>query len=162
MGASDGELKPANLQVRSKRRAFDGAPPVVPHESFGLACMTCHTAEGKIVPPLGIAPASPHDSRSASFSNCKQCHVFSLTDRLFVETDFQGVPQQYRPAGLVHHPPVIPHATAMRAQCAACHTGPAARPEIVCSHPHRTNCVQCHVAKTTDSQKNWASALTPY
>lgn len=146
---TDLELKPTSLQVRAKRRAFDGAPPVVPHESFDVACIICHTAEGKIVPTIGIAPANPHDFQSASFTNCKQCHVFSQTDRLLVESDFQGIPQQHRPADLTYRAPVISHPTAMRANCAACHTGPAARPEIVCPHPHRTNCVQCHVAKTT-------------
>jgi len=153
MGATDVELKSASLQVRAKRRAFDGAPPVVPHKPLGVACITCHTTVGKAVPTLGIAPANPHDARSASFSNCRQCHVFSQTDRLFVETNFQGILQQHSPAGLVHRPPVIPHATALRANCAACHAGPAARPEIICSHPHRTNCVQCHIAKTTEEER---------
>jgi len=159
MQESDTELRPASLQVRAKRRAFDGAPPVVPHESLGMACVTCHTAEGKAVPTLGVAPANPHDFHSASFSNCRQCHVFSQTDRLFVETNFQGIRQQHRPAGLTDQPPVIPHTTAMRSNCAACHTGPAARPEIVCSHPNRTNCVQCHVAKTTKEERMVLKAI---
>ncbi len=150
---TDLELKPTSLRVRAKRRAFDGAPPVIPHKSFGMACNTCHTTEGKALPTIGMAPANPHDSQSASFSNCKQCHLFSLTDRLFVKTTFQGIRQQHRPAGLAYRAPVIPHSTAMRTNCAACHTGPAARPEIVCSHPHRTNCVQCHVAKTTEEER---------
>jgi len=147
------ELQPTSLQVRAKRRAFDGAPPVVPHESFGMACKTCHTAEGKIVPTIGLAPANPHDSESASFFNCNQCHVFSLTDRFFVESNFRGIQQQHRPASLSHRAPVIPHSTAMRANCASCHSGPAARPEIVCSHPHRMNCVQCHVVKVTAEER---------
>jgi cytochrome c-type protein NapB len=37
----------------------------------------------------------------------------------------------------------------MRENCAACHTGPAAREEIRTSHPERTRCRQCHVPVTT-------------
>jgi hypothetical protein len=33
----------------------------------------------------------------------------------------------------------------MRENCAACHTGPAAREEIRTTHPERIRCRQCHV-----------------
>ncbi len=46
-------------------------------------------------------------------------------------------------------PPVIPHQLLMRENCAACHTGPAAREEIRCTHPERVRCAQCHVEATT-------------
>jgi len=140
---------PTSFQVRAERRAFDGAPPVIPHKSFGIACIKCHTATGRLVPPEGIAPANPHvgDRRAGSLTNCKQCHVFANTDQLFVAADFVGLHQQYEPAERAYKsaPPVIPHPTTMRANCLACHGGQAARPEIVCDHPERVNCVQCHV-----------------
>jgi len=73
------ELRSASLQVRAKRRAYDGAPPVVPHESFGLACKTCHTAEGKIVPTIGLAPANPNDSESASSLEEERMKIMDVT-----------------------------------------------------------------------------------
>jgi cytochrome c-type protein NapB len=146
---STATVQPTSFQVRAERRAFDGAPPVIPHKSFGIDCTKCHTITGLLVPSVGIAPANPHegDRRAGSLTNCKQCHVFANTDQLFVEADFTGLRQQYQPSSRAHPlaPPVIPHPTTMRANCMACHSGQAARPEIICTHPERTNCVQCHV-----------------
>ena len=31
---------------RALRRAYDGAPPVIPHENFGIDCIGCHDLEG--------------------------------------------------------------------------------------------------------------------
>ncbi len=149
------KVKPASFKVRAQRRAFDGAPPVIAHESFGVDCTICHTAEGRVVPTVGVAPANPHlgDRRGDSLTNCNQCHLFALTDKLFVESDFTGLQQQYQPAERAHAlaAPVIPHSSSMRGNCAACHSGVAARPGIVCTHSQRANCVQCHVEVTTDS-----------
>jgi cytochrome c-type protein NapB len=70
----------------------------------------------------------------------------------FVETTFKG----YAPSS-VHGdrlypgaPPVVPHWAFMRENCLACHAGPAARPEIRCTHADRTNCRQCHVQTIED------------
>jgi cytochrome c-type protein NapB len=37
----------------------------------------------------------------------------------------------------------------MRENCAACHSGPGARAEIITTHPERVRCRQCHVPVTT-------------
>lgn len=137
---------------RAERRAFDGAPPVIPHPPFGAACTSCHHERGMDVPGIGFAPPSPHDrteGMSAS-SRCNQCHVFRETDAVFVENDFAGLRQDLRPGSRAHDlaPPVIPHAVFMREDCVACHDGPAAREEIRTTHPERTHCRQCHVART--------------
>ena len=143
-------LAPTSFETRAARRAYDGAPPVIPHRPFGMACQTCHTESGKELPTIGIAPANPHlhHRREGSFTNCAQCHVFTESDDVFAENTFRGFHQVYQAADRAHllAPPVIPHPTGMRSNCLACHTGPAARPEIKCSHPQRTNCMQCHLA----------------
>jgi cytochrome c-type protein NapB len=75
--------------------------------------------------------------------------VFQTTTDTLVTNDFQAFPQDLRKGDRLyaHAPPVIPHGVFMREDCAACHDGVAARPEIRCTHPERLNCVQCHVAR---------------
>ena len=82
-----------------------------------------------------------------------QCHVFKRTDEVFRDSEFVGLAQDLRRGQQLHEfaPPVIPHQLLLRENCQACHTGPAAREEIRCSHPERPRCVQCHVAaRVTD------------
>jgi cytochrome c-type protein NapB len=95
-----------------------------------------------------MAPANPHlrTEGLSAFSRCQQCHVFRKTEELFAETTFQGLAQRPRRGERMyaHAPPTIPHHVFMREDCNACHSGPAARKEIECSHPERTRCLQCH------------------
>lgn len=139
--------------VRAERRLYDGAPPIIPHENFGVACSTCHDPGGLAVPDLGFAPASPHDNtpEAGAMKRCRQCHVFVTTDRLFVASSFEGYRQDLGPGGRLYPgaPPTIPHRVFMRENCAACHAGPGAREAIRTSHPERTRCRQCHVPVTT-------------
>lgn len=134
--------------VRAERRAYDGAPPVIPHPPLGGACVTCHTKEARPVPGVGIAPANPHlkTPGMSDASRCQQCHVFQTVKTEYVANDFRGLRQGERRGERLYPgaPPTIPHATFMHESCASCHTGPAARWEVRCSHPERTNCVQCH------------------
>ena len=139
--------------VRAQRRAYDGAPPVIPHQNFGMSCTQCHTERGMAVPDVGFAPPSPHEQTAglSAMSNCKQCHVFATTSEEFVENDFVGLAQDMRSGRRLNDyaPPVLPHRVFMRENCAACHTGPAAREDIRCTHPERTRCQQCHVPADT-------------
>lgn len=139
---------------RSARRAYDGAPPVIPHPRLGASCIECHTATGKVVPGCGFAPANPHQNTAglSETANCRQCHVFQRTDELFAETEFVGLAQTFTGGDRLYStaPPVIPHRIFMRENCLACHSGPAAREEIRCSHPQRANCRQCHVANESE------------
>jgi cytochrome c-type protein NapB len=134
---------------------YDGAPPVIPHAPLNIRCVACHNDLGKNAPPLGFAPANPHAQTEglSATSNCQQCHVFQRQASLFVETDFRGLQQELAKADRLYPgaPPVIPHRVFMRENCGACHSGPAARPEIRCSHPLRTNCRQCHVPVESSS-----------
>src|SRR5688572_23424793 len=85
---------------RAERRAYDGAPPVIPHPPLNITCMECHTATGKEAPPLGFAPANPH-ARTSGLSgtrNCQQCHVFRRDGELFHENDFAGLSQHFAKA----------------------------------------------------------------
>ena len=147
--------------VRASRVLYDGAPPVIPHMSFGAACSSCHDSQGIAVEGVGYAPTSPHDDteRAGTTVRCRQCHVFVNSDEIFAGSDFVGLRQDLRQGGRLYPgaPPTIPHRTLMRENCAACHTGPGARAEIVTSHPERTRCRQCHVAVTT--REGFESAL---
>jgi cytochrome c-type protein NapB len=149
-----GALKSAAL-VRADRRAFDGAPPVIPHQNFGMSCVQCHKTEGVDLPGVGFAPPMPHDSTPglSAISRCTQCHVFRLTPDTFRPSEFAGLRQDLRKGRRQNPfaPPVMPHAVQMRENCLACHSGPAAREEIRCPHPERPRCSQCHVPSTTPS-----------
>jgi cytochrome c-type protein NapB len=137
--------------VRADRRAYDGAPPTVPHPDPGAACAACHDADGQAV-GTAYAPASPHaeTADAGATQRCRQCHAFVVTDGVFVAGDFVGLPQNLRRGGRATPgaPPTIPHSLRMRERCVACHAGPGARAEIRTPHPDRTRCVQCHVSVT--------------
>ncbi len=136
-------------KVRAERRLFDGAPPTIPHENFGIECTACHNAEGMEVDDVGFAPPSPHDQTRGmgALARCRQCHVFIETDEESVKNGFVGLRQDLRKGKRLNplSPPTIPHKTFMRDNCVACHSGPAAREEIRTPHPERLRCVQCHV-----------------
>ncbi len=141
--------------VRAERRAFDGAPPVVAHENFGMTCVECHNMRGMDVPDVGYAPASPHEVTAgmSATSRCVQCHVFQQTEDVFVANSFVGLRQDLRHGQRLNDlaPPVMPHKLLMRENCSACHTGVAAREEIRTSHPERVRCAQCHVPQQSRS-----------
>jgi cytochrome c-type protein NapB len=137
--------------LRAERRAYDGAPPVVPHGAIG-SCLNCHKPGGMDVPGLGFAPPNPHlatSEASGEFARCNQCHVHRESDALFAASEFAGFRQDLRKGTRAHElaPPVIPHDLYLRRDCQACHTGPAAREELRCPHPERTRCTQCHVER---------------
>jgi cytochrome c-type protein NapB len=142
---------PSATLVRAARRAYDGAPPTIPHPDPGAACVACHDADGQAV-GTSFAPPSPHAGtlEEGATRRCRQCHVFVTTDGAFVDSRFVGLPQNLRRGGRATPgaQPTIPHRLQMREHCLACHGGPAARPEISTPHPERTRCRQCHVPVT--------------
>ncbi len=148
----DGAVKTAAL-ARAERRAYDGAPPVIPHENFGITCTECHDLQGMEVADVGFAPPSPHEQTigMSAFSRCRQCHVFSRTGDTFKGNAFAGLRQDLRRGARLNPfaPPTLPHKTFMRENCVACHSGPAAREEIRTDHPERPRCRQCHVPVET-------------
>jgi len=152
--AACGRSSPAPAVARStgeraNGRAYDGAPPTIPHDASIGTCVTCHDSDGAVIDGVGIAPAAPHgdDNAAGNMRQCRQCHVPRLGQSLLVASRFTGLPQgawrgrRATPGA----PPTIPHTLQLREQCAACHAGPAARAEIRTMHPERARCRQCHV-----------------
>jgi len=89
---------------RAERRAYDGAPPVIPHEDFATTCTACHDTAGMAVAGVGFAPPSPHAETMglSAVARCRQCHVFSVTGDVYVANDFAGLPQDLRSGRRLH------------------------------------------------------------
>lgn len=134
---------------RAASRAYDGAPPTIPHDASIGACVTCHDADGTSIEGIGVAPASPHGQNAAdgALRRCRQCHAPQTGKTLLVASRFSGLPQgpwkgsRATPGA----PPRIPHSLQLRGECLTCHAGPGARTELRTSHPERIRCRQCHV-----------------
>ncbi len=150
-----------NLEEYYKRRAFPGAPPIIPHPTEeahsmgGNDCLQCHQNGGYVDEYKAFAPITPH----TEYINCKQCHLPVNTTGVFKpnrwkKTDAPEAKQQ----ALLGSPPIIPHSLEMRNNCLACHAGPSAPAEIRVSHPDRVNCRQCHALN--DNAKNTTKIWT--
>ncbi len=156
------------LDERATRRAFQGAPPVIPHriEQRGSeSCLVCHQNG------LRVGERSAPKMSHAFFASCTQCHVESRLSSVPLRvsggatetegkegvkmlngpeyaakagTSFEGVAE---PAGGVRAwpgaPPLVPHSVWMRTDCMSCH-GPYGRFALRTPHPERQNCLQCH------------------
>ncbi len=141
------------LTAYYSRRAYPGAPPVIPHPAGeerspgGKDCLQCHR-HGDYAPAYGaFAPITPHPE----LISCKQCHVPVTTTGNFVantwsSTAAPGSGQQALPGS----PPVITHGLQMRSNCLACHASSATPAKIRVTHPERVNCRQCHAIKNNE------------
>lgn len=137
--------KLVSLERRATRRAFNGAPPTIPHkieQMSAKSCLACH-GEGAMTSSMRV-PAMSH----AFFANCTQCHVEQNSADFpaieFRSNSFVGLPApEAGPRAFPGAPPVIPHSTWMRESCLSCHgfTGQAG---LQTTHPWRKNCEQCH------------------
>lgn len=153
----------AAILARMQRRAFDGAPPVVPHpitEDSVAACLSCHE-QG-----LQIRERAATRISHAHFTNCTQCHVpsqgtgipvndASLLKPLTANTFTGAAPVKGRRAWPAA-PPTIPHGATMRADCASCH-GPAGLYGLRTLHPERQACTQCHVPEPETEQRPFSA-----
>ena len=150
-GAAVGAV-PRSTEERALGRAYDGAPPTIPHDAAVGNCATCHDADGSAIAGVGVAPASPHGDVAAAgaMRRCRQCHAPQEARALFVASRFTGLPQgPWRGSRATPGaPPTIPHTLQLRAECLACHAGPGARAAIRTTHPERVRCRQCHVPDT--------------
>ncbi|MFU8803470.1 MAG: diheme cytochrome c precursor [Bradymonadaceae bacterium] len=147
------------LAERKERRAYDGAPPTIPHpirETGAVECMACH-GEGLVIDGQR-APAMSHEY----MANCTQCHVLAdgpfgwaehSPEKLLLDNAFEGKagpgPGEVAYEGA---PPTIPHPTLMRTDCASCH-GVTGHPGLRTTHPWRTQCTQCHGPSATMDQR---------
>jgi cytochrome c-type protein NapB len=138
----------ASLEHRARLRAYDGAPPTIPHQIEQLdapGCLGCHEQGASIAGK--IAPKMSH----ARHDNCAQCHVVAADPRPFATTPpplasnaFVGLPAPSGgPRAWTGAPPMPPHGTAMRTDCLSCH-GPLGALGLRTTHPERQNCLQCH------------------
>jgi cytochrome c-type protein NapB len=140
-------VKVRDLETYYARRAYHGAPPVVPHEvdaetSRRQACNVCHEKGGFVAKFNAYTPVTPHPE----FSNCLQCHVEESDEEPFRFAGWMSPrpPKIKRPA-LPGGPPALPHPLMLHEKCLACHAGPAVPEKIRTSHPERIHCLQCHV-----------------
>jgi nitrate reductase cytochrome c-type subunit len=140
------ESSKRDLKEFYSRRAYPGAPPVIPHEidkgneAIPGNCLACHQ-NGEYSPKFkAYAPKTPHPQ----YVNCQQCHV--PEGKSFFRPSGWKKPKgpELNQKGLRSSPPVMPHELSLRENCAACHTGPSAPKEIRTTHPERINCIQCH------------------
>jgi cytochrome c-type protein NapB len=142
----------AAIARRKSLRAYDGAPPVIPHAIDTLkssACTSCHGEDTNLV----IGGKRPAEISHPWITNCTSCHVPADGLRqitappethLLVENTFTGrASAGHGPRAYGTAPPTMPHAVWMRQNCMACH-GPGREQAIRTSHPERQNCLQCH------------------
>lgn len=135
-----------STEGRAALRAFEGAPPVIPHPIADLNVQTCRACHADGLRAGGrVARMVSH----ALMTNCTQCHVEADPARPAPQplagSDFQGL----RPSGYggtrawAGAPPTIPHTLFMRTNCVSCHGEfgyDGWRPD----HLDRSNCIQCH------------------
>ncbi len=141
--------KEASLATRSELRAFNGAPPTVPHRVDQMTSQSCIACHGEGIKSATLRAAKmPHPF----YANCTQCHVeqqlqqFEAT--MVVENNFNGLAAPRAGArAFANAPPVVPHTTWLRGDCLSCH-GRTARPGMETTHPWRDNCLQCHVSSS--------------
>jgi nitrate reductase (cytochrome), electron transfer subunit len=142
--------------ARMERRAYEGAPPVIPHhveQNSSSNCLSCH-GQGAVIQGRTASKIS-----HAHFSECLQCHVPSLNSGVpvTVPDTFATNSWKGRPApgtgerAYQGSPPVIPHRLSMREDCMSCH-GPLGSEGLRTTHPYRNNCLQCHAIDSTVDQ----------
>lgn len=147
--------KAASLQLRASRRAFNGAPPIIPHPVENTTDAACYACHGSGVTMAGLrASVMSHEF----LGNCIQCHApmapapFRDLDAS-VDTNFVGLPTpEQGERAFPGAPPTIPHSRWMRENCSACHGGPSAWAGMESTHPWRTNCTQCHAPSASLDQ----------
>ncbi len=154
------------LLVRASRRAYDGAPPTVPHpvaQDSAASCLTCH-GEGMVIKDKVASKIShPH------YTSCTQCHVPAGGPRIpivetallrpFTANDFAGLPAPLKGArAWPQAPPTVPHSTLMRSDCNSCH-GPQGLFGLRTPHPDRQSCTQCHAPGAEMDQRLFLPAF---
>jgi nitrate reductase (cytochrome), electron transfer subunit len=156
--ATPKEDSPRTLEVYYNRRVYDGAPPLIPHAvnddmSIGdKSCLQCHVAGGYSPEMQAYTPVVPHPE----LQSCTSCHVPVLeAESLFRANNWQAAaPPQLGLAAFDGAPPPVPHGLQMRENCAACHAGLAAPPEIATDHIERASCTQCHLPQ--QNEEHWS------
>lgn len=164
-GAVTDEMRAEALAKRARNRAYDGAPPTIPHpvaQQSWPNCMTCHERGMRVA--ANTASAICH----TTMQSCTQCHVVSdgpvpgaapeggpPLDSTFAGLESTSRGERAWPGA----PPTIPHATLMRARCSSCHGDLALG--LRTSHPWRQSCTQCHAPSATLDQRPVFATAAP-
>lgn len=162
--AASEEDRLAARKIRAIHRAYDGAPPVVPHPIDQLnpaSCLACH-GDGRSIRGV-VAPKMSHEMHAS----CIQCHVPTGGARIPVSdpellkpiagNSFAGLDLPgRRTRALAGAPPTIPHPTLMRSDCMSCH-GPRGAFGLKTPHADRSQCQQCHVPSAVLDQRQFTS-----
>ena len=166
MGEAAAPVTPRNaeayanaIDARATSRAYEGAPPTIPHpvgQGSAKECVVCHKNGAQI--GTAVAPPIPHEA----YTVCTQCHVPqsgplpATTPPSYSElaaSEFVGhreAPYPYR--AWEGAPPQQPHQTFMREDCSSCH-GANGQPGLQTSHPERQSCQQCHAPSAQVDQR---------
>lgn len=147
---ADPAARQRSLARRAERRAYDGAPPVIPHPVDArtvTACLACHE-HGLRLGELTASPM-PHES----YTSCTQCHAPVAPRELAQQatpwpaSTFEGLAAPVTgERAWTGAPPVISHGTWMREDCLSCH-GPNGANGLRSTHPWRQSCTQCHATR---------------
>ena len=162
------EMTAQALEERREHRAYEGAPPTVPHpvaETGATECMACH-GDGLRIDGERLATPMSHEY----MTNCTQCHVPEAPGLAIPDARYDELPVDNAFAGLERWgegdraypgaPPTSPHPTNMREDCMSCH-GTVARPGLRTTHPWKTQCTQCHAPSATLDQQPMMPDLPP-
>ena len=156
----------AAVAARAERRAYDGAPPTIPHavqQGTASECNACHDLGLQVRD--GTARMRPHDS----YLSCTQCHVV-MEAPMPADSWLAGGPWSVRnsfdgldsPTGGDRAwsiaPPEVPHQTFMRERCDSCH-GPAGSSPMKSTHPERQSCEQCHAGSADEDLRPGSNHL---
>jgi nitrate reductase (cytochrome), electron transfer subunit len=157
--ATDEERAEARA-ARMAHRAFEGAPPTIPHpieQVSSASCLACHEHGAVIKDRVATKISHPH------WSNCIQCHAPSSSSpgdsslkRALAGNEFKGMREIGRGTrAYPGAPPQIPHTTWKREDCASCH-GPKGHVSLRTTHYNRQNCQQCHAPSAAKDQREFA------
>lgn len=148
----------ALISRRDGRRAFNGAPPTVPHpvdQSHAASCLACHGQ------PTRIGPVNVPQLSHPPYTSCLQCHAPSggptstwatLSPEMsmpVVANTFIGLAAPNAGSrAYAGAPPMLPHPIWMRQNCLSCH-GEGGSSVIKTTHSSRQSCLQCHAVDAT-------------
>lgn len=141
------EEKLQSTRIRATRRAFNGAPPIIPHAVERTSDGACYACHGK---GMKIGDQVAGQMSHGFLANCTQCHApppptpFADVDAS-VASNYVGLPAPTQgKRAFPGAPPTIPHSTLMRESCLVCHGGKTAWSGFESTHPWRSSCTQCH------------------
>lgn len=136
------------MEGRAQLRAYEGAPPVIPHSIADLNVQTCRSCHAQ---GLQVGDQVAKMVSHTYMTNCTQCHVEASTT-FPASVAIVDPPNSFDGKRASGHggtrawsgaPPVMPHSLFMRTNCVSCH-GEHGYDGWQPDHLSRTNCVQCH------------------